>query len=200
MSKKYGACPACLQFGPIEEFDTKGYHIECTDPIDARYEMFLTGESTWVPKILIPYTGDTPDELQINVLQSYGYTDTDIRLRNVKGQDLAYSAAVKKCWTEGTTFIVLEHDIVPWPTALALLAECPHSVCAYPYLMKNAYMAALGCTKFSSEVCQLDPWKFIDLPPWWRLDGRLLTWLRMHGHPLHIHFPPVTHLNFDHAF
>ena len=119
-----------------------------------------------------------------------------------------YHDLIERLWGEGSTFIVVESDIVPWYGALRQLWLCERDWCAFPYSMGAAgHHWALGCTKFSSRLIRRTPDALRlageiddDGKPvkrhWIRLDTRLLRILRdVYREEPHIHQPPVGHLN-----
>lgn len=153
--------------------------------------------------ILIPYTevetkqrqhlkmeGHTPD---------YKYVGEDTR---------SYYRVLKKYWERGEGFILLEHDVYPWPGALQQMDECPEPWCAYQYLyppVAKTFVTGIGCMKFSSEAIASNPTMFDEANTiqergeaaldWQNLDGWIVPELKKSlKRDTHIHTPPVVHL------
>ncbi len=127
------------------------------------------------------------------------------------GDEFAYWRLLRGLWEAGEGFVVVEHDVLPWPGALRQLWDCPEMWCAFPYRLSHdpGFSTALGCTKFSAKLLERTPGAMDvlaegryghsvgDRRHWWGLDGRLslvLTNLVGLGWP-HRHEPPVSHLN-----
>lgn len=132
----------------------------------------------------------------------------DAEYADVSGSVTAYADLLESVWALGETVIVVEQDIVPWPGALAILRDCPSPWCGFAYELGTGYEAWLGCTKFEGRLMLAHPDAFalIDAMPsdgvhprlWSRLDTRLTAVLLGRGaDPIHVHWPPVGHLNPD---
>lgn len=156
-------------------------------------------------KVVVPYTELHPDLPR--VLRQDHIDARYVRMED----DLHYWRLLRELWWEGQSFIVVEHDILPWPGALQGLWECPEPWCAYPYYLSHdpRPTPALGCAKFGAALmadapgmwdrlaegrdfrCQGDP------RHWWGLDGRIGLVLGEMGARswIHRHEPPVLHLN-----
>lgn len=108
----------------------------------------------------------------------------------------SYAAALALRWRDGEEFAVVEHDVVPWPGALAALAGCEALWCAHEYPVGlGTVAAALGCTRFSARLLRLAP-ELLDAHagvPWREVD-RLLSDVRAVAGPPHVHRPPVAHV------
>jgi len=108
-----------------------------------------------------------------------------------------YGELLRKCWLEQEGFIVVEHDIVPWPTALEQLDTCPCQYCGYNYPVANTRQmgAALGCTKFSTGLIRLLPnlADYWHTCPWQHLDAEVIRSVVWAVGSMHHHYPPVAH-------
>jgi len=112
----------------------------------------------------------------------------------------AYSKILFEYWNDHEGFIVVEHDIIPWPGALEKLWACKQLWCghSYPLHAQGLFGGYLGCTKFSAELCDTYPkvmnraWE----ESWQKIDGYVLTELRkLTGNDcFHLHFPPCAHI------
>jgi len=125
-----------------------------------------------------------------------------------------YGKLIADLWQEGKGFILVEHDIVPWPGALQAMWECSEYWCGYPYIYPYHTYApdskrmllhshAFGCVKFSDVLVKGWP----DLPAehkwdehrWDDLDGyigRSIVFALKNEcvSGWHEHNPPVAHI------
>jgi hypothetical protein len=128
---------------------------------------------------------------------------------SLEDRDDAYFDFLAGLWTLGETFVLVEHDIVPWEGAIDDLLGCSQPWCSFGYLLELGETTimhhGLGCVKFSEELCAEFPsvWSEIaleanDVHPakhWCNIDDRLTRWLTTHGAKQHRHDPPVEHLS-----
>ena len=156
-------------------------------------------------KVVMPFTNR--NESVIDALRS---DDIDPILHPIH-TDTGYWELLAKMWSEQETFVIIEHDIIPWPGAIRAMIACHHGWCAHAYKIGGYYSPGLGCTKFSAEIMKAHP-TALELagdhlcpyfsspgdPRYWSgLDARLglvLSALAGIGWP-HRHEPPVVHLN-----
>jgi hypothetical protein len=125
---------------------------------------------------------------------------------DVSRSDFAYSQLVEKVWSEGKSFLLIEHDIELTYTALKEAMECPCEWSTSPYKgsgtsfdMAGLNAHSLGFTRFRealiaavpdavSRANAIDDSGSICPPGHWKLfDGRLLSILRQEGHEPHVH-------------
>jgi hypothetical protein len=111
--------------------------------------------------------------------------------------ELDYGEHLARLWREGEGFVLVEHDVVPWPGAVRGLAECSYGWCAHAYPWDDdGLVTSLGCVKFGYQVLQRfpalpDAWAGV---PWRDVDGHLLHALsRAYMVTVHEHLPPVAH-------
>lgn len=123
---------------------------------------------------------------------------------NVNGSQTAYHELLERTWREGRGFVIVEHDIVPWPGALRTLWDCSCDWGGYAYPTSTAWNAWLGCTKFSDALVVGVPalWDAIanlrydgtNRKYWGRLDTRMKQVLEdSQGLRMHVHWPAVGH-------
>lgn len=111
-----------------------------------------------------------------------------------------YSELIHKYWNDHKGFIIVEHDVIPWPGALKALWSCKHEWCGYSYPLhaQGLFGGYLGCTKFSAAFTDKYPKvpTYIWNSNWQTIDGILLTQLRKETGKkyFHLHFPPVAHI------
>lgn len=110
--------------------------------------------------------------------------------------DYGYGELLTALWDAGEGFVIVEHDIVPWPGAIPQLLECESIWCSYEYPLNFGFVSALGCTKFSAKLIQKHPrisrsWATIH---WGALDGSVIPALQLSGREAHLHHPPVAHV------
>ena len=107
-----------------------------------------------------------------------------------------YWQLLTKLWADGESFILLEHDVTPWPNSLQLLWDCPEGWCVheYPHGEPPQLIWALGACKFSAEFME----SYKDSIPqlrWEQLDHfprGILKYLVKTGP--HIHQPGFAHV------
>lgn len=100
-----------------------------------------------------------------------------------------YPRMLAYAWSDGEPFIVVEHDVLPWPGALDELQECTSPWCAFPYIQGVKLSAFLGCTKITPD----GPYPSHD--SWMVSDQAVNVAMQAQGWTLHLHWPPVVHLN-----
>lgn len=132
--------------------------------------------------------------------------------------DYGYGNILSEWWERRTGFVLVEHDVAPFPGAVAALWACTAPVCAHQYASGGVFDHALGCTKFSPWLCQVYPdapegGRGLEKKPW-----REMHWMQMDGavyhsieslgifmrpsvdtrHPkeqvVHMHYPAVAHV------
>jgi hypothetical protein len=100
-------------------------------------------------------------------------------------------------WDINEPFIIVEHDILPWPGAIQRIWECDHHWCGYQYYVHGGLHAYLGCAKFNPQLIGECP-----LPDhnvhWAALDQTIIDEMAQRGIKGHLHQPAVSHLNFGH--
>jgi hypothetical protein len=150
------------------------------------------------PNIIMPYANSKTNPAiwaatKLNI-ETQGFYP---RYEDVSSTPFSYHLLINELWNEGEKFILVEHDVLPWPGALTQLWECDCAWGAFQYLIFGNMRAYLGCVKF-------DPSKIIDCPTpqelceWQRLDQIMIKELMTRGERVHVHDPPVSHLNFSH--
>lgn len=113
-----------------------------------------------------------------------------------------YGRHLAELWRQGEGFILVEHDIAPWPTAIKSMIDCSFEWCTFAYPMNEGagyevLGKSLGCTKFGDHLLQRFPdlWKTWEGVPWQNVDGHLEPSLRnAHMVTVHQHVPPVAHV------
>lgn len=116
-----------------------------------------------------------------------------------------YGELLAQLWREGQGFVLVEHDVVPWPTAVTGLISCPFHWCCFQYPMNtgtpygepDCLGKSLGLVKFGPHLLLRFPdlWKAWEGVPWWVVDGHLEPALRnAHMVTVHQHLPPVAHV------
>jgi len=111
--------------------------------------------------------------------------------------DDSYPRLLERLWREGGDFILVEHDVVPWPGAIAELASCPRQWCAFRAPLPGGALAlsTIACGKFTAPVLAATP----SLPSQWGDDWRRLDSyipgeiMRTIAESPHEHGPPVAH-------
>jgi hypothetical protein len=158
-------------------------------------------------RVVVPTAGPAPHLTAVEAALSRA--SADYLVIPLQGDD-GYWRALRALWGEGEGFIVVEHDIVVWPGAMAELVACPRDWCQCPYSYGRAggTIVGLGCTKFSTFLLDRYPdvmeeaWDPVPEmtdhrhPPghWCRLDARLQRVLVDHGETPHFDHSEVEHL------
>lgn len=104
----------------------------------------------------------------------------------------AYGNHLADLWNrERAGFILIEHDIVPWPGAIQQLAECPEPRCVHATAVQPGTVAMLGLTiqKIIPRGPANEKWR---QTKWDALDGEIIPEMNRYGFP-HVHTPPVAH-------
>jgi hypothetical protein len=117
---------------------------------------------------------------------------------NVGNDPQAYWRLLKRLWA-GTSFMVIEHDIVPTQDQIDELWDCPQEWCAAPYDMGEIETTALGFVRFGFPLLQ----RTADLVggiieshrSWNGLDSMIVAELHRRGASEHVHLPAVQHLH-----
>lgn len=112
-----------------------------------------------------------------------------------------YGRMFTEQWQSGRGFILVEHDVVPWPGALAQLAACPEECCAFEYPSgrivedpRSGWCVSLGCVKFASSLVERVPYDVgWQQRGWDELDGGVFGTLQGKVET-HVHHPPVAHV------
>jgi len=119
----------------------------------------------------------------------------------VMNDRLHYGRMFTERWQTGSGFILVEHDVVPWPGTLRQLVACIEEFCAFEYPAggpiveepRSGWCVSLGCTKFSSDLVERIPYDIAwQNRAWDELDGAVFATLQNEA-DLHIHYPPVAH-------
>lgn len=110
-----------------------------------------------------------------------------------------YGTLLSMLWEIGEGFILIEHDVVPFPGAISALKECDHDWCVhkYPPAPKKLYYA-LGCMKVSDSLID----KTREMPTrykwedttWNNLDGKVYPAIMEVIKTPHVHEPPLAHV------
>jgi len=134
--------------------------------------------------------------MRLNLLMQ-GISPTYVDLKETLDADFAYDRLIRNLWRQGDPFVLVEHDILPWPGAILQLWECEHPWCGFEYMVKGELRSYLGCVKF--DPSRLGPCPLPTEPlVWTSLDLEIIRTLSERGHPGHLHRPAVAHLNYGH--
>lgn len=148
---------------------------------------------------MVPYTGQKNPRVWAGIGRLAFWED-------VNGSDRAYFDLLSQWWSEGRSFIVVEHDVVVNPDSIDEIEACPHDWCAFPYrYMDRERQYGLGCVKFSADLIARCPDAMMRVGVmsdpthpkrhWCRIDAWLQgVILPSMGEQLHRHSTPVEHL------
>jgi len=164
--------------------------------------LFMTGRKQHPedvqPHVIVPYhnthtTTAILDAVKLN-LGVQGLRPRMVKLE----RDFSYDQLFRGLWAEGKPFIIVEHDIIPWPGAVQQLWACPEPWCGFPYHVFGELRSYLGCTKIDPTRLGECPMPE-DLLSWQTMDSKIEETLVKRGFCGHLHSPAVSHLNFSHA-
>ena len=154
------------------------------------------GPDANLPRIVVPYSDENSLVFQSMKL-NLTVQGLNPRYVDVSGNNFAYDSLFRELWSEGKPFIIVEHDIFPWPGALEQLWKCECIWGAFSYYVFGQLRVQLGCTKFNPAALGRLP--LPDQPTHWsRLDWVVITNLSKRWESGHLHNPPVAHLNYAH--
>lgn len=182
---EFMACPDCG--GVFGEFDDTGDRPACSCPKMQNHSGM---------EVYVPFTRINKTQMGVFAMENIGPHWMPMV------DDEAYWRLLSDQWRKGGKFLVVEHDILPWPGALRELWDCPEPWCSMPYYLQSGIGYAFGCTKF-------DPARMPEMAEaltvvdryWYNLDTSLISYVRdtfgvkVHHHP----GPPVIHVNQEHA-
>jgi hypothetical protein len=142
--------------------------------------------------IVVPYT--KPHDLLKTLLRRYGFSPSYI---DVSEDAEAYWRLLKRLWQDNKSFVLIEHDILPWPGAIEELRQCPGSWCAYSYDQCGIGLYhSFGCTKFSAGLIEELPDIWTRMNRHWSQLDQQFEWLAFQaGIRPHHHRPAVIHLH-----
>ena len=118
-----------------------------------------------------------------------------------------YGDSLARVWDLGKGFIILEHDVAPWPGALTELWNCPEPLCTLPVIFHGAINhTSFACVKFSEALVKKTQgiWKAYprnDIFYWQGLDGWFNFQMEKREEPIrrHSHRPPALHVEWEHT-
>lgn len=94
-------------------------------------------------------------------------------------------------WNMGQPFVVVEHDIIPFPGAIERLWNCPEPRCTHRYpLHQGNVTLGFGIGKYVPQGPAPDSWRETE---WRMLDGMVVPVLNERLGLPHVHEPPVAH-------
>ena len=147
-------------------------------------------------KIIVPYT-DLNEWTELLTKTEHPET----QFIDVSGSLEDYYHLMVKTWREQETFILMEHDALCWPGALQQLWDCPEPFCMFQTPMTwylGEWQLHNGPAKFHKSLMERFPTHMdeVNSRDWHNVYYWLYEQLQ---HPkgivVHIHTPPVIHLN-----
>jgi hypothetical protein len=154
------------------------------------------------PNVVVPFTNDANDPMihramRLN-LEMQGLRPRYERLNGTIEEEYAYDRLFRRLWAEGQPFILVEHDVLPWPGAVQALWACERPWCGFQYLIMGEMRVQLGCVKFDPARLGACPLPDGELVSWNGMDWRIIRALAERDASGHLHEPPVSHLNYGH--
>jgi len=144
-------------------------------------------------RVVCPHTGELPHPLTVAALDRYapGWEQVPLAVDDV----FAYCEALRRLWTAGEDFVLIEHDIEIHAGVLPSFDSCPRPWCGHGYARASAWAGANGCTRFRSSALTGG---FVPPTPWWAVATAVGELLVVAGHRLHLHDPMVlNHKRYD---
>lgn len=146
--------------------------------------------------VYIPHSGEAPTPWTNAWARTYA--KDACKLPCIRHDD--YGRYIAMLWDKAEPFILVEHDVVPWPGAVESLQACPEPWCVFAYEAGTEFNGdgiPLGCVKFDPVTlgpCPLEPLPGGEYPHWGSLDGQISsTFLTRNIYP-HQHTPAVAHI------
>jgi hypothetical protein len=127
-------------------------------------------------------------------LRTNGYSPQVVIMED----DYHYSRLFNDLWDAHEDFIIVEHDIVPWPGAIESFFGCNQHWCGFQYPQGGAWGGGLGCVRFTGAFTKAFS-KFPGIwknPHWYVLDRDTMETIRKNTEYDYycVHTPPVAHL------
>ncbi len=144
-------------------------------------------------KVIVPFANEKSDPIAFAAV-ARNLSNQNIIPKFVEmASDVGYATMFDMLWITGEPFMIVEHDVIPWPGALTELDECHEPWCGFSYMHGTAGHNGLGCTKFEPLRLGASPVELTD--HWQQLDNQVNKHLnRERGYHFHQHNPPVSHL------
>lgn len=161
--------------------------------------------------IVCPFT---PDKLRPETAAALDLIDTagwPVQRVDVSRSDTAYAELIEQLWTDGDSFLMIEHDMVPTVAMVEQMAACPCPWAAQIYEIENhrevdglGCTVGLGMTRFAWHLLTAEPdaataaAEVVDGLPvrsWRGVDRRLVAVLDGRHYTAHVHRPYVPHLH-----
>lgn len=153
-------------------------------------------------KLVVPYTDKLKAIVRDVLLDNY---KLPARFEYVGDNDFSYWKLMRQLWSEHEDFVIVEHDVLPWPGAVEELLGCPYNWCSLGYKInvtstgRAGYGAyhTFGCTKFSTGLMDAMPkvWDSFESHHWKHLDAQFYTHATAICQSPHPHRPPAIHLH-----
>ena len=114
----------------------------------------------------------------------------------LRNHELDYALYWQERWREGESFINVEHDVVPRPSTLQEMWDCPEDYCllqyAYPWEGSPIDHSPIGCAKFSSNFIAGHQILFLQGQHWHDPQHQIIG---ASLNKYHLHHPPALHLH-----
>lgn len=156
---------------------------------DTTYKAALAEALTHDPIVIAPYVHSYPEHVE--AINHVGYPVTRIPCP----EEDSYYKLLVALYKTGKPLVVIEHDMIPRPTDVQALLDCPEPWCGFLYTHRyQRKKACLGLTKLNMH--DKLPKIFKNVSHDWRyLDGTLEAMLWVEGMTIHEHLPEAVHIN-----
>lgn len=163
-------------------------------------------------KVIVPTTGLRPATM-LYINDKVVDPGAEYEVVDVSSDHWAYTRVLEKRWSEGESFVLLEHDVVPWPGAITSVWNCPYPWCFYGYT-PNIDLVENGCAPFG--LVKISDKLISDFPEVWSKmreyyeEGYEYAWMyhdifmfdyivnQLKGPKPHQHWPSVFNANPSH--
>jgi hypothetical protein len=164
--------------------------------------------SLWLPAVALDESLPEMRPLTPNIVVPFVLgrlrVETQTAVPNARFVDVgrgshSYWHLMVELWSASSSFLLIEHDIVPTPGQIASLWGCPSEWCASPYWMDGIETTALGFVKFDQSLIERSPDLITSIldrhRDWLSLDSMVIGELHRRGASEHVHLPAVRHMH-----
>ena len=162
-------------------------------------------------KLVVPHTGVRPTtQLYLDQLEVLDPVVQEVEYKDVSSDHWAYTRVLEQEWQQRESFVLMEHDTIPWPGAITQIWRCPYDWCFYGYtpdidLVENG-CAPFGLVKIGAPIIKTFPEVWSKMREYYDEDYELAwmyhdIWMfdyivnKLKGPKPHQHYPSVFNAN-----
>lgn len=130
--------------------------------------------------VYVPYANELSEPevlktVELN-LQVLGFVPQLVKMEHA----YSYGEFINELWVKhsGNPFILVEHDVFPYPVAIRDLLQCPEPFCTYGGTMQCCKLTPTGKPPLPEKT----DWMHVDAVLWQKIKP-------------HVHFPEVANVN-----